>query len=102
MPEDGTSRLSNERLISKQKKSGDLLPEMLQKAYYSGRYAYLCCSGHSAPRLYGMWTGEFNTGWGSKFTMDANVNLQTSSMSTSNLRSAVTGYVYFILRQLPD
>ena len=49
-----------------------------------------------------MWTGEFNTGWGSKYTMDANVNLQTSSMNTSNMESTPVGYAYFILRQLPD
>ena len=49
-----------------------------------------------------MWTGEWNTGWGSKYTMDANVNLQTSSMNTSNMQSTPIGYVYFILRQLPD
>ena len=49
-----------------------------------------------------MWTGEFNTGWGSKYTMDANVNLQTSSMNTGNMSSTPIGYAYFILRQLPD
>lgn len=49
-----------------------------------------------------MWTGEFNTGWGSKYTMDANVNLQTSSMNTSNMERTPIGYAYFILRQLPD
>ena len=49
-----------------------------------------------------MWTGEFNTGWGSKYTMDANVNLQTSSMNTSNMSRSPIGYAYFILRQLPD
>ena len=49
-----------------------------------------------------MWTGEWNTGWGSKYTMDANVNLQISSMNTSNISSAPIGYVYFLLRQMPD
>jgi len=34
--------------------------------------------------------------------MDANVNLQTSSMNTSNMKSTPIGYTYFILRQLPD
>ena len=49
-----------------------------------------------------MWTGEWNTGWGSKYTMDANVNLQISSMNTGNISSAPIGYVYFLLRQMPD
>lgn len=49
-----------------------------------------------------MWVGEWNAGWGSKYTMDANVNLQTSSMNSSNIASAPIGYTYFILRQVPD
>ena len=49
-----------------------------------------------------MWTGEWNASWGSKYTMDANVNLQTSSMNTGNILSAPVGYVNFILRQVLD
>lgn len=93
---------SNESLIKSQKASKKISSEFAQRAYYAGRYAYLCCSGYSTSRLYGMWTGEWNTGWGSKYTMDANVNLQTSSMNTGNTESAPVGYAYFILRQLPD
>lgn len=75
---------------------------LAERAYYSGRYAALCCSGTSTSRLGGMWTGEFNPDWGSKFTMDANVNLQTAAMNTGNISSSPVGYVYFILRQAPD
>ena len=71
----GTSSDSNEELLSAQKNKKTLNSDLVQRAYYSGRYAYLCASGYSTSRLYGMWTGEWNTGWGSKFTMDANVNL---------------------------
>ncbi|MCM1363528.1 MAG: glycoside hydrolase N-terminal domain-containing protein [Faecalibacterium sp.] len=93
---------SNESLIKTQKHSKEVNSALAQRAYYAGRYAYLCCSGYSTSRLYGMWTGEWNTGWGSKYTMDANVNLQTSSMNTGNIESSPIGYTYFILRQLPD
>lgn len=93
---------SNNVLLSAQKGKKELNPALAQRTYYAGRYAYLCCSGYSTSRLYGMWTGEWNTGWGSKYTMDANVNLQTSSMNTGNIFSSPTGYTYFILRQLPD
>ncbi len=93
---------SNEDLIKKQKGSKKINSALAQRTYYAGRYAYLCCSGYSTSRLYGMWTGEWNAGWGSKYTMDANVNLQTSSMNTGNLASSPVGYAYFILRQLPD
>lgn len=93
---------SNESLLKAQKGSKKINSALAQRTYYSGRYAYLCCSGYSTSRLYGMWTGEWNTGWGSKYTMDANVNLQTSSMNTGNMASTPIGYTYFILRQLPD
>lgn len=93
---------SNEELLKEQRGNDSLIPALAQRAYYSGRYAYLCCSGYSTSRLYGMWTGEWDAGWGSKYTMDANVNLQTSSINTGNMESSPIGYAYFILRQLPD
>lgn len=96
------SSKSNEALLKAQKGSKKISSALAQRTYYAGRYAYLCCSGYSTSRLYGMWTGEWNTGWGSKYTMDANVNLQTSSMNTGNMASTPVGYTYFILRQLPD
>lgn len=98
----GESVSSNEDLLKSQRHKKELNSDLMQRAYYSGRYAYLCCSGYSTSRLYGMWTGEWNAGWGSKYTMDANVNLQTSSMNTGNITSSPIGYTYFILRQLPD
>lgn len=98
----GTSALSNEGLIKAQKGKKKINSAFAQRAYYSGRYAYLCCAGYSTSRLAGMWTGEFNPGWGSKYTMDANVNLQTSSMNSGNISSAPIGYAYMLLRQLPD
>lgn len=98
----GASSESNEALLRQAKGEETLSSALAQRAYYSGRYAYLCCAGYSTSRLYGMWTGEWNTGWGSKYTMDANVNLQISSMNTGNISSAPVGYVYFLLRQMPD
>lgn len=97
-----SSTESNEKLLKSQKGNDSINSALAQRTYYAGRYAYLCCSGYSTSRLYGMWTGEWNTKWGSKYTMDANVNLQTSSMNTSNISSSPIGYTYFILRQLPD
>ena len=99
---DDDNASSNEALLSEQKGKKEINSALAQRTYYTGRYAYLCCSGYSTSRLYGMWTGEWNTGWGSKYTMDANVNLQTSSMNTGNMSSTPIGYTYFILRQLPD
>lgn len=99
---DTTSTKPNEGLVLDQFHKNDLKSDLAERAYYSGRYAYLCSAGYSTPRLYGMWTGEWAPGWGSKYTMDANVNLQTSSMNTSNMKSTYMGYASFILRQVPD
>ncbi len=99
---EGASEKSNEQLLNAQRGKNALHSDLLQRAYYAGRYAYLCCSGYSTSRLYGMWTGEWKAGWGSKYTMDANVNLQTASLNSSNMPLSVTGYVYFLLRQAPD
>lgn len=94
--------VSNEKLLSNVRYKKSISGTLAERAYYAGRYAYLCCSGVSTSRLYGMWTGEWNAAWGSKYTMDANVNLQTSSMNTGNISSAPIGYVNFILRQVND
>lgn len=75
---------------------------LAQKTYYSGRYAQICSSTGAAPRLYGMWTGEWAPSWGSKYTMDANVNLQVAALNTSNIAEAPIGYANFILRQADD
>lgn len=99
---DTMSTTSNEGLVLEQFHKDDVKSDLAERAYYSGRYAYLCSAGYATPRLYGMWTGEWAPGWGSKYTMDANVNLQTSSMNTSNMKSTYVGYASFILRQVPD
>ena len=99
---DSDSDISNEKLIFKQMGKKKINNDLAERAYYSGRYAYLCCSGYSTSRLGGLWTGEWAPGWGSKYTMDANVNLQTSSLNTSNMPSSYKGYATFLLRQMPD
>lgn len=98
----GTTDESNEAVISGQRRKKEIKSDLAQRAYYAGRYAALCSSGYSTSRLYGMWIGEWNAGWGSKYTMDANVNLQTSALNTENISIAPVGYACFILRQVPD
>lgn len=93
---------ANEDLLLRQKISDRLLDALVERAYAQGRYAMICCAGFSAPRLCGMWTGEWNPGWNGAYTMDANVNIQVSGMNTGDVGDAALGYVYFVLRQLPD
>lgn len=77
--------------------------EFMRRAYEQARYALISCGGYTAPRLYGMWTGEWNLGWRGIYTLDANVNLQVSSMNTSNLAGDFQeGYITFFLRNAPD
>ena len=95
-------KLVNEELIKAQQNNKKLIPEMVERAYNQGRYAQICCSGTTFPRLYGMWTGEWNPAWRAIYTMDANVNLQSSGMNTGNMKTAGESYIKFILKQIPD
>lgn len=94
--------LYNEELLKKQKTSNELIDAVVERAYNQGRYAQICCAGYSAPRLCGLWSGEWNAGWNGAYTMDANVNIQASGMNTGNIYDAAIGYIYFILRQVKD
>ncbi|MDY7223282.1 glycosyl hydrolase family 95 catalytic domain-containing protein [Halalkalibacterium halodurans] len=93
----------NEALINAQKESKSRINHaFMEQVYNQGRYALICCSGSSAPRLYGMWTGEWNPGWRGIYTLDANVNLQVSPMNTGHLTFAQLGYIAFFLRNTSD
>ncbi len=93
----------NVTLINAQKASKSRINHaFMEQVYNQGRYALICCSGSSAPRLYGMWTGEWNPGWRAIYTLDANVNLQVSPMNTGHLTHAQLGYITFFLRNTPD
>ena len=94
--------IPNEHLIRLQQKSDTLIPALVERAYHQGRYVQICCAGTSFPRLYGMWTGEWNPGWRGIYTMDANVNLQSSGMNTGNMYVAGESYIKFVLKQIPD
>ncbi|WP_281378818.1 glycosyl hydrolase family 95 catalytic domain-containing protein [Paenibacillus phyllosphaerae] len=93
----------NQALINAQRASTSKVNHaFLEQIYNQGRYAMICCSGSSAPRLYGMWTGEWNPGWRGIYTLDANVNLQVAAMNTGHLTYAQLGYIAFFLRNAPD
>jgi len=94
--------LFNETLLSMQKQSPELLAPLVKRMYNQGRYVQICCGGYSAPRLCGLWTGEWNPGWRGAYTMDANVNLQVAGMNTGHVGDAAVGYIYFVLRQIED
>lgn len=94
---------ANDALIGVQKNTdGRINHEFLKRVYEQGRYAQICCSGTSAPKLCGMWIGEWNPPWCEIYTLDANVNLQVSSMNTGNLTEMAEGYITFFLRNTPD
>lgn len=94
---------ANEELIAlQQKEKQRFLPEFLQRIWQQARYAQICCSGTSAPRLYGMWTGEWQPGWRGIYTLDANVNLQVAGMNVGHMQYAALGYIIFLLRNTPD
>lgn len=94
--------LSNEELLLKQKDSDTVNKALMERFYKQAIYTLSCSSGYTMTRLSGMWTGEWYPGWRSEYTMDANVNLQTSGMNTAGAYQFGIGYIKFILRQIDD
>ena len=99
---DADATLSNNDLIANQKKAKSLNNVLANRVYNQGRYAMICCAGYSMSRLSGMWTGTWDPGWRYDYTMDANVNLQSSGMNTSNLSTFGDGYIRFVYNQIAD
>ncbi len=97
-----TQYLTNEEYLSAQRKSKTLSPSFSNRVYNHGRYVMTCCAGYSMSRLSGMWIGTWDPGWRYIYTMDANVNLQSSGMNTSNIQAFGTGYIRFVYNQLED
>ncbi len=101
--DDSDKYADNVTLIERQKASPYRLNHaFVEQIYNQGRYAMICSSGASAPRLCGMWTGEWDPGWRGIYTLDANVNLQVAAMNTGQLTEAQRGYITFFLRNAPD
>ena len=97
-----TGDVSNEELLERQKDEKDIIPELLERIYNNARYAMLSSAGYTAPRLNAAGVGEWNLSWRNAYTMDANVNIQVSGMNSGNMYEAAVGYIWFVLKQLPD
>lgn len=96
-------RLTNEELIALQKKSPDkLLPAMLERLFYNGRYAAICSSGIQAPRLGGMWTGAWGCEWSGDYTTDANINLQVAGANIGALPEETVGFINVMIKNVTD
>ncbi|MEU1269223.1 glycoside hydrolase N-terminal domain-containing protein [Streptomyces sp. NPDC005799] len=77
-------------------------PALLERLFAAGRYHLLSASGLNPPRLTGLWTGDWNTGWSGAFTNDANLNLQTASAACAALPEVTRAHASLIHRQLTD
>lgn len=94
---------TNEELIEAQKKSRNmLLPAMLERLFYNGRFANVCSSGIQAPRLGGMWTGAWGCQWSGDYTTDANINLQIAGANIGSLGEETEGFINVMLRTVVD
>ena len=100
LPEEAALPLKT--LLIRQKQLLTVSGALVNRLYRLGRYVMFCCAGHTAPRLYGMWTGEWNPAWSAAYTMDANVNLQVSGMNIGEAPEAAVSYCQFVKRQIPD
>lgn len=94
---------TNEQLIKAQQQSQDrMLPAMLERLYYNGRFANVCSSGIQAPRLGGMWTGAWGCEWSGDYTTDANINLQIAGANISSVPEESVGFMNVMLKSISD
>ena len=77
-------------------------PALLERLFAAGRYHLLSASGLLPPRLTGLWTGDWDTAWSGAFTLDANLNLQTSSAASAALPEVTDALRNLIEGQLDD
>ncbi|QNP69873.1 glycoside hydrolase N-terminal domain-containing protein [Streptomyces roseirectus] len=77
-------------------------PALLERLFAAGRYHLLSSSGALPPRLTGLWTGDWDTAWSGAFTLDANLNLQTSSAASAALPEVTAALRNLIEGQLDD
>ncbi|PWG08116.1 hypothetical protein DF268_39660 [Streptomyces sp. V2] len=77
-------------------------PALLERLFAAGRYHLLSAAGLLPPRLTGLWTGDWDTAWSGAFTLDANLNLQTSSAASAALPEVTGALRQLIEAQLDD
>lgn len=94
---------TNEALIKAQQESPDrILPAMMERLYYNGRFANVCSSGIQAPRLGGMWTGCWGCEWSGDYTTDANINLQIAGANIGSVPEETVGFMNVMLKTVTD
>ncbi|MFD2255481.1 glycoside hydrolase N-terminal domain-containing protein [Luteolibacter algae] len=96
--------LSSEELIAKQSEPGrrSIVPALLQKMFYMGRYALLSSSGNYPPPLTGIWNGSHTPAWSGDFTLDTNLNQQIAGANTCALPEALMSYLELIEEIAPS
>ncbi|WP_321335425.1 glycoside hydrolase N-terminal domain-containing protein [uncultured Bacteroides sp.] len=90
-----TRNLTNEELLTVQKRSKVPIPALWERLFDAGRYYFLSSASElTPPDLLGIWTGDCNAGWGGFYHLDANLNLQVSSGNISNMPEVMEGYFH--------
>ncbi|MDR1135737.1 MAG: discoidin domain-containing protein [Clostridiales Family XIII bacterium] len=94
--------LTNEQLLAQQRSSATLVPALLERLFYSGRYHLMASGGaKEAPDLLGNWTGDTNVGWSGYYHLDANLNLQISGGNIGNMPEIMEGYYWLNEQWVP-
>ncbi|MFG0286899.1 MAG: glycoside hydrolase N-terminal domain-containing protein [Rhodopirellula sp. JB044] len=76
---------------------------LVEKLFYTSRYLFMASSGSQyAPRLCGMFTGEWDSAWSGDYTCDANVNLAVLGGGVVDLPECMEGYYQILERTKPQ
>lgn len=76
---------------------------LVEKLFSASRYLFMASSGEQyAPRLSGMFSGEWRSAWAGDYTCDANVNLAVMGGNIADLPQCMEGYFRVLERSLPQ
>lgn len=96
--------LDNETLLADEiKDTATVNKALIEKIFYTSRYLFMASSGQDyAPRLTGIFTGEWKAAWAGDYTCDANVNLAVLGGNIVDLPECMEGYFQILGRTLPQ
>jgi len=99
--DDAERQLDIDALLALAESRGTLPIALLEKLYHAGRYMTICSSGTLPPNLQGIWTGTWDTPWGSGYVWDTNLQLAIASTLSCNLGELYQAYANLVQEVLP-
>jgi hypothetical protein len=88
-----------EELLDEGSKSGNYPPALFEKLYDVCRYTVISSSGIYPPGGKGIWIGQWMDRWNTNYTLDTNLQLETSSILSGNLPELIEPLANFFMNE---